>query len=147
MTRSLRVKAKVLVAVVLGGGLWLACDSPDLHIFIAGQYLAQLDCVTPGKAVDILDGPATDASCDATCVVPFGADGAVYVTGACPPFPPGDLIGDASVLCPKALAAIHRSDLCLEGGASNPLVDSGVDAAKADAGVAADAPVKDAGRG
>lgn len=140
-------RAKVLIGVTLAGALWIACDAPNLHIFIAGQYLASLDCVTPGEAVDILDGPATDASCDATCVVPFGADGAVYVTGACPPFPPGDLIGDASVLCPKALAAIHRSDLCLDSGPSNPLVDSGVSVVKPDAGAAQDAPVKDGGRG
>jgi hypothetical protein len=117
-----------------------------VHIFIAGQYLASLDCVTPGEAVDILDGPATDASCDATCVVPFGADGAVYVTGACAPFPPGDAIGDASALCPKALAAIHRSDLCIDGAATNPLVDSGVDTAKVDTGVSSDATAKDGGR-
>jgi hypothetical protein len=139
--------AKVLVGVTLAGALWIACDAPNLHIFIAGQYIASLDCVTPGEAVDVLDGPATDASCDATCVVPFGADGAVYVTGACPPFPPGDAIGDASALCPKALAAIHRSDLCLDGGPSNPLVDSGVSTVKPDAGAALDAPVKDGGRG
>jgi hypothetical protein len=114
--------------MAVAGAAWLACDGTDLHIFIAGQYLAKLDCVTPGEAVDVEDGPPTDASCDASCVVPFDSDGSVYVTGACAPFPPGDTVGgDASPLCTKAIAAARRGDLCLDAGPSNPLVDAGVE--------------------
>jgi hypothetical protein len=116
--------AKVVMTAVIAGGVWFACADPDAHVFIAGQYIAQLDCVTPGEAVDVLDGPPVDASCEATCVIPAQSDGAVYITGACAPFPPGDAL-DASPLCAKGLAAIRRSDLCLEAGPSNPLVDAG----------------------
>jgi hypothetical protein len=125
--------ARGLVAIGAVAGVWLACS-------LAGQYLANLDCVTPGLAVDVIDGPPVDASCDATCVVePF--DGGVYITGQCAPFPLGDMVNpDAApfaALCAKGLAAIHRSDLCLDAGPSNPLVDSGAprtDAGAGDAG-------------
>jgi hypothetical protein len=121
--------------------IWAACNVPAVHIFIAGQYLAEYDCVTPGEAVDILDGLGSDAACDATCIVPEYEAG-VYITGACAPFPPGDLVNpDAAPyrqLCAKGLAAIHRSDLCLDGGPSNPAMDSGmpvaIDAGAHDAG-------------
>jgi hypothetical protein len=128
-----KVATWLTIVAASAGGLWIACSTTDIHIFIAGQYLANLDCVTPGYAVDVLDGPAVDASCDATCVVPPFEAG-VFVTGACAPFPPGDDTSGHNPLCAKALAAARRSDLCLEGGPSNPLVDAGSDHAVVDAG-------------
>jgi hypothetical protein len=143
----MKVALRLLLVGLCAGGVWLACDTTNVHIFIAGQYIRAMDCVTPGEAVDVQDGPAVDASCDATCVVPPYADGAVYITGACAPFPPGDLVNPEEAglkeLCLRGLAAIHRSDLCLEGGPSNPVdssapipLDSGVDsgASPADGG-------------
>ena len=122
--RRLRTRTVVVgAAAAVAGAVWFACAVPDEHVFIAGQYLAQLDCVTPGQAVDVLNGPPVDASCEATCVTPADSDGAVYITGACAPFPPGDAL-DASPLCAKGLAAIRRSDLCLDSGPSNPLTDA-----------------------
>ncbi len=123
MKRGLRfgLSAGAVTALVL------ACAVNEVQPFIAGQYIASLDCVTPGEVIDVLNGIATDASCDATCIVPPYEAG-VYVTGACAPFPPGDLVNPDDPLCKKAIAAIHRSDLCLEGGPSNPAVDAGVDA-------------------
>lgn len=124
--------AKLSLTAAALASVWLACDVTDIHIFVAGQYIAGMDCVTPGYAVDVLNGPATDANCEASCVVlPF--DSGVFVTGACAPFPEGDKVGDASPLCPKALAAIRRSDLCLEGGPSNPLTDANTPPAPPDA--------------
>ena len=138
---------KVALAVTLSAGVWIACGVTDIHIFIAGQYLPKLDCVTPGYAVDVLNGPQIDASCDSTCVVP-PFDSGVYVTGACAPFPEGDDVSGQDPLCAKALAAIHRDNLCLEGGPSNPLVDSGLEGggeARAPMSAAHDGALLDAG--
>ena len=124
---------KLTLIPTSAAAVWLACAPIDVQPFIAGQYIPSLDCVTPGEAIDVIAGLATDASCDATCIVPPYEAG-VYVTGACAPFPPGDFVNPDNPECTKAIAAIHRSDLCLEAGPSNPAHDSGVDAAgKADA--------------
>lgn len=126
----MKTSARVATLVVSAAGLWVACATTQYHLFIAGQYLPRLDCVTPGEVIDILNEAGVDANCDATCVVP-PEDAGVYITGACAPFPPGDLVNPDSSplreLCAKGLAAIHRSDLCLEGGPSNPAMDAGVD--------------------
>ncbi len=119
------------------GALWLACDTINVQPFIAGQYLPALDCVTPGEAIDVIDGIPTDASCDAACIVPPYEAG-VFVTGACAPFPPGDLVNPDSGMCRKALAAINRHDLCLEAGPSNPAVDAGAPPVVVDGGSARD---------
>ncbi len=130
----MRLLAWLAIVVASASGLWMACSTVNVHPFIAGQYMANLDCVTPGEAIDVLDGLWLDASCDATCVVPPFEAG-VFVSGACPPFPPGDDTSGKNPLCPKALAAAHRNDLCLEAGPSNPIVDAGTDQGVADAGV------------
>ncbi len=105
-------------------GLWLACAPIDAAPFIAGQYLPALDCVTPGEIIDVVAGYPNDASCDAVCIIP-PYDAGVYVTGECAPFPPGDAVNPDSGLCVKALKAINRHDLCLDGGPSNPATDTG----------------------
>jgi hypothetical protein len=74
--------AKVVMTAVIAGGVWFACADPDAHVFIAGQYIAQLDCVTPGEAVDVLDGPPVDASCEATCVIPAQSNGSLRAISA-----------------------------------------------------------------
>jgi len=130
---------KAAVTASFACAVWLACSVTNIHAFIAGQYLETLDCVTPGYAIDVLNGPMVDASCDATCVIP-PFDSGVYVTGACPPFPEGEDTSGTSPVCVKALAAIHRNDLCLDGGPSNPVKDSGTPPAT-------DASGKDAGTG
>jgi hypothetical protein len=131
--------ARLAVVAACAGAVWLACDNVDVHIFVAAQYLPSLDCVTPGYAIDVLDGPPVDASCEATCVVP-PFDSGVYVTTACAPFPPGDDVTGKNALCKPALAASLRLDHCLDGGPSNPLVvDAGHDAPDGKAADAADA--------
>lgn len=138
MKRLVRVGAVAASA----GALWLACSTLNVEPFVAGQYVPSLDCVTPGIAIDVIDGVPSDASCDVTCIVP-PFDSGVYVTGACAPFPPGDLVNPKNVpLCARALAAASRHDLCLEGGPSNPALDAAVDA-----GSRKDAAVEDAAGG
>lgn len=137
-------RARLAAGVLLAAGAWLACATTDIHAFIAGQYLSKEDCVTPGYAIDVLNGAMTDASCSATCVVP-PFDSGVYVTGACPPFPEGEDVSGKDPLCAKALAASARHDLCLEGGPSNPLMDAGSDAVLDSGQDTARAPGRDGG--
>ncbi len=116
-------------AFAFAATVWLACAATNIQPFIAGQYDPKLDCVSPGYAIDVINSAGTDAACDAICVVTPYDSGGVFISGQCAPFPPGDLINPTSAplgeLCAKGIAAIHRSDLCLEAGPSNPLVDSG----------------------
>ena len=146
MSRAVR---RVCIAA-LAGAAWVACDAIQSRPFIAGQYIPALDCVTPGEAIDILNGAPNDADCDATCIVP-NYEAGVFVTGACPPFPPGDFVNPDNPLCVKALAAIHRSDLCLDSGPSNPAMDAakdaGDDAAKDAPGLDAAGPADAGSRG
>ncbi len=153
------MRAALRFALLAGAAsfLWLACDTIVAYPFVAGQYNPTLDCVDPGEVIDVLGGTYVDASCDATCVVPPYEAG-VYVTGFCAPFPPGDDISGKNPQCAKALAAIHRHDLCLEAGPSNPATDAGTpvtpDGGVADAGREAtasdagiDATLTDGGKG
>jgi hypothetical protein len=133
---------RAVIAIVAVAGVYLACQNSEFQLFIAGQYDPQLDCVYPGTAIDVLNGAPVDAACEATCIVPM-FDSGVYVTGACPPFPEGDLVNPNIPECLKAVAAIKRSDLCLDSGPSNPAVDAGLHPpiGQADAGA-----VKEAGK-
>ena len=125
-----------LVGLAVSASLWLACEDPISHVFIAGQYNPKLDCVTPGLAIDVLNGPplTVDASCDVVCVVP-PFDSGVYATAQCAPFPPGDDLSGKNAQCPAAVAAQRRHDLCLDGGPSGPSGDAGTPDGKAEGAV------------
>ena len=110
------------VLAASAGTLWLACDTINVQPFIAGQYLPALDCVTPGEAIDVIDGIPTDASCDAACIVPPYEAG-VFVTGACAPFPPA--IREPGQRDVPEGARRHQPARPLpRGGTSNPAVDA-----------------------
>ena len=123
------------VVVLLGAAtVILACEDPISHVFIAGQYNPKLDCVSPGLAIDVLNGPPTDvdASCDVTCVVP-PFDAGVYASAQCAPFPPGDDTSGRNPQCGFATRALLRHDLCVEAGVSGPPGDASSPDASADA--------------
>ena len=125
-------RVTITVGASVAGALWIACATTDLHLLIGGLYNPALDCVDPGTAIDVLNGASVDASCEAACILP-PVDSGLYVTGQCAPFPSDDIVIRDSAVCTKALAAIRRSDLCLEGGPSNPLPDGGTKSVTVDA--------------
>jgi hypothetical protein len=126
-----------------------SCSDPSSHPYIAEKYEPARDCLDHSTAIDVVNGPSPGASCAAVCLfgsavllgLDGGADGGgeAYVSTMCPPYPPLFDTGGTNPVCTPALAALTRSDVCLDdGGSTNPLIDAGVDSG-VDAGVDAGA--------
>jgi hypothetical protein len=107
-----------------------ACDAGNDYYYYGHQYEPGRDCLDQVAALDILAGNDPGSSCAATCVKGSDADGGtiVYATSMCGPPPVGADTTGTNALCPPALAALGRSDYCLDGGGStNPQPDGGAD--------------------
>ena len=103
-----------------------ACSSDATHVFSARRFDANLMCLDPYTAVDVVSGGDTGRGCDLVCLTNAGEH---FVTRQCAPYPPlfgvyGADGGEAT--CAAALAAYARGDTCSDGGVVHG--DGGADA-------------------
>ena len=120
MTRArpaLFVAASLLVAAV-------AC-SGGTHPYSARGFDASRGCLLPTTGVDVIEGADNGLGCARKCLVgPPRSDGngrAVYISTACPPYPPGYDTSGAPPECVDAVSAAEREDVCLaDGGSTKP---------------------------
>jgi hypothetical protein len=88
-----------------------SCSDDSVHVFGANRYDPTRDCLEPGAAIDVIDGPDPGA-CDALRCWISPAD-EVYVTTTACDAPPGYVehsTDRAKTLCGKAILAYLRDD-------------------------------------
>jgi hypothetical protein len=99
-----------------------ACTGARSHPYAARAFDPARGCLLPASAVDVVEGPDNGLGCPRKCLVgPLRADGggrAVYISAACPAYPPGYDTTGAPLDCVDAIAAAEREDFCLEDGGS-----------------------------
>jgi hypothetical protein len=109
-----------------------ACNDTVLsHVFPGRSFEPDRDCLEPGSAVDVVDGPDPGAACTPACYAAAPDEAGtieVFVSSECAPVPKGLALASDAGDCPRALAALTRGDDCLdEGGSTHPL-EAGDDA-------------------
>jgi len=107
-----------------------ACDSTSYYLYTAHQYEPALGCVDDLSAIDVDIGDDPGATCGAKCLTAPDDDGGVTVFAStmCGPTPVGADTSGVNPDCAPALAALARSDFCLDGGGSSNPLDASDDA-------------------
>jgi hypothetical protein len=121
----------VLGALLAPAGAYVACGDGS-HVYDAQLFVQDRGCLGTASSIDVVEGDAPSHACDPVCITQPEADGGreVYVGTTCAPYPPYpfDAAG-TDPLCPVALAALARADVCfIDGGSEHPLPrDAGSD--------------------
>jgi hypothetical protein len=135
--------AAASVAFTFAGSLVAAtglasCIATDSYVYTAQKYDPANDCVSAYKAIEVVNGSGTSATCPPACLM-VGED--IFVSTLCPPLPTIATAVDADAgTCIAALAAAATGGTCdapaaTEGGTN----EGGADAGDTDAdGVDAD---------
>jgi len=140
------VKKKYLFLLLPPAGVLAYARGDTSHIFLARQLDETRACLDPTASVDVVVGDQPP-ECPAICLTQPNDDGGtgrvVWIATMCPPYPWNFDAAGLDPACDAGLAAAARHDVCFDdGGSSDPIVDSGTDAA--DAADAADASEEDA---
>jgi len=115
---------KALLALLL---VLTSCDSGSMYVYTVGLYNPQLDCIIDFEGIDVIEGNDPGSTCTPKCIVGQDVDGDTLVsaTTECGPPPYGFDVSGSNPLCPNAMAALTRSDYCLDGGGSSNPLDAG----------------------
>jgi len=114
-----------LPTLVAVAGICCACDDTSYYLYTGYEYDPARDCLHDVEALDVDIGSDPGSSCDAKCLAAADFDGgtSVYATTMCGPTPEGADATGTDPSCAPALAALARSDFCLDdaSGSTNPL--------------------------